>query len=253
MTVILNTGFVGGIIFFGMSVCAKAQDWLSSIFEWIFMNPALLLMKKMSVERDSSTDSFACLDLLQWHHKAIWTYLQSIFKISKIISGISGRFDLYAKLLTWNHKIPLKGYVQDKTTFTIEQLGKWNQDKTARGINATWLSSNKFQGKFQIIDKELREIRNTNEVVIKCLWISGVDIGKMFTLEQFPSLQDGEAVQAPTVIYFPPKLLILLAETVISAGAILALIKLVCESWKLIAPHLIEFWKWASSAMSSIL
>ena len=149
------------------------------------------------------------------------------------ISGISNR-SLYLKLLTWNHKIPLRGYKEDRTTFTIELLKDWGKNKSSRGWNATWISTNRFHGMFQIIDRDFSN-EEKEEVVIQCLWTTGESAGKTFLIK--PRIDLDVSGLILNAIYTPPRVFVVFIEITISAGAIAAFLKLTEGWWKIGRAH----------------
>lgn len=233
--------FVYNIIFLFFKITRKIQSALAKIFFFIMTKPALAFAKTINTDRElhakeNLTHPFATLDLLIWHHKILWSYLQWSFRIIAYISGIKHNYNLYEHLLTWNINIPIIGYEEDKTTFTIELLGKYNE-RGGRSWNATWLTENKICGNFKIISKTLNA--TGDEVILIALWLTGSERGKIFKISNFFPFGETLSEKAnhkPSNIYYPPKWLIGIMEILISASAILAFFELTKTGWQIIIP-----------------
>lgn len=253
MKYVLNIGFIGSAIFGGISICCIIQSILSTIFNIIFIKPVISLTK-IFLGKNGRKDKHATLDLLKWHHNAVWKYLKIFFKVYEVIRGINSRFDLYSLLITWNPKIPLKGYIADKITLRMETLGDWDEEGNARIFDAEWITTYKCHGSFRILDNELNKQNNSNDEVmlLKCLWTSGIDAGRTFLIGKLAILNTG-GTPKPNVIYFPPKIVVIIAEAVISAGTILAFFQLTRDSLMTLAPILIKSFQWISSVLKTAL
>jgi hypothetical protein len=193
-----------------------------------------------------------CLDLVKWRHRTLFRYLRRVFSLNKTLSGLNSRGSLFSFLLTWNDSIPLLGYVEHQATFSIEILGQaLNANSDKRGWDMLWLSTNKFYGRFKIIERELKNEAGGNEVFIICMWITGPEAGKSFLVARSQMLNRQQGATVPSVIYFPPKMLVFGAEIGLSAGAILAFLQLTKDGWSLLAPlwslmldFVTSFWEW---------
>lgn len=245
MLVDVHTSFFGSLIFFAMSVCAKIQEYVSTVFSLLFIKPLIFLSRIVGTKRPQDPKVFTCLDLLKLHHRFLYRCLLFLFWIEKLVSGISARYDLYDFLLSWNQAIPLRGFVDDRTTFTIETLGKYTDDGTARGVNLIWLSCHKYHGRFLIISKEVPDGDKKSQVQIQCAWISGEHAGQLFVITKLQNIfAKNSEVPLPSVVYLPPRIVVFSTEAAISAGAILAFFQLTKGGWEMVAPYLMAMQSW---------
>ena len=140
----IQSGFVGSFFYFGLKVSSLIQGAFAKLFWWIFLIPGLWLAKFLNAEklvpidqRRSTSPTFVVLDTLKVSHGLLWRYLKSVFQINALISGVANRYSLFESLLGWNPKVPIIGFVEDKTTFTIELLFKYSEDGKSRGCDFT--------------------------------------------------------------------------------------------------------------------
>ena len=131
--------------------------------------------------------------------------------------------------------IPIIGYEDDKTTFTIELLKGAPDERGARSCDFTWLTTHNIAGEFKITSKEI----SGDEVVLNAVWLNGNDRGKVFKItKNFPfgtRFSDG-AQNKPSSIYYPPKFIVLLMEIFVSGSAILAFVQFTKDGWSLLLP-----------------
>lgn len=247
----IQSGFFASIIYVFLRTTNLIQKYLGEMFWWLFVIPGLGLSKRMSAKEyipphrtEEDPKSFVVLDLLEWTHRVLWRYLSIAFKINSKIHGIVKDNDFYERLLAWNKKIPLLGYYDDKTTFTIELLSEYtNEEKTRRSCDFTWLLTHKYQGKFQIIHREIIKSNNDEEVAIKCVWTSGEEKGKIFLIQPFNFDRGKDNI--PSAIYYPPRIVIFFFELFISASAVLAFLQLTKDGFNILKNLIIEFYNWA--------
>lgn len=239
----IDTGIVGAIVFFFLRFCRLFQEIITSIFEFIFLKPALALVKLLNVEgkrplaEKKEIKNFIVLDTLILHHKILLNYLYSIFKINSFLNGVVAGPDIYLRLLTWNKQIPVVGFYADKMTVAIQLL--LQKVENGRTIDLIWLTSHKVYGFFKVISKETPE-KNKNEIILKCIWTSGPDAGTIFEVDKYFGLVLDPAKNKSklSAIYYPPRLVVLLFEAFVSASAILAFLELSKGGWSLIKPFL---------------
>jgi len=235
----IESRIVGTIIFFLLKLSRNIQGSFEKIFWFIFVRPALLVTRFINVKRKlpqkkerSNVETFVVLDTLIFHHRVALRYLTFMFKVNSIISGVVKKGNIYSKLLTWNSQIPIIGFKSDKTTFIIELLLK--KIERGRTVDFLLLTTHKVHGVFKIISRDLIK-PNRDEVVIKCVWISGKDKGKIFDVDRnfFWPTTKTEKVELSS-IYYPPQILVFLFEALISASAIIAFYQLTKDGWEVI-------------------
>lgn len=244
----IEVGILSSLAFFILKVLRLFQSGIARVFWWLTIVPALQIAKVIDADkelpegqrRNREGKPFVVLDCLKWHHKTLWSYLQSVFNINSALSGHQGRFgDLFEFLLSWNPKVPLIGFVEDKVTFTIELLFNFTPDGKNRGCNFVWLSTQKRFGTFQIVDRIADKGAGGN-VRLGCVWMSGKDAGKTFEMAKLPDLRDKPNVTLPTAVYFPPKIAVFFMELLFSAGAIIAFFQLTKEGWKVVGESITD-------------
>lgn len=245
----LQRGIVSSFINFFLTIGRLFQEGLSKTIWWIAVTPGLWLASFSSAKgvfKDETRENkaFACLDLLKPSHNALWKYLTIVFGLQSIAGGIVKRENYYKDLLTWNSQIPIHGYSEDRTTFTIEILGQpTDDDNSRRSWDVTWLTIHKFRGTFQIVSRKPITKHGRKEVGLECVWTSGKDEGKLFLIERtITSLQTPP--DEPSAIYSPPILVVLGAEVFLSAGAILAFIQLTKDGWPFLQDLLNSLERW---------
>lgn len=240
----IDSSIIGSLSFILMKICRRVQGCISTIFWTIFIKPVLFLAKvigsrkRRPVEAIEKPVIFITLDELKRGHRILLHYLKWLFKISKILNGVVPNIESYAKLLTWSRQIPVIAFRDETTSYTIEILQKKYPDGK-RGLDIIWISSYKAESNFRIVSKEIAD-QGQRCVVIKCLWISGKDQGKIFEIDKnFPFGSSSRVPEwAPTAIYYPPRLFVVLMEMIISAGAILAFLQLTQGGWVLLKSFL---------------
>ena len=249
LVVEIQSGFVGSFFYFGLKVSSLIQGAFAKLFWWIFLNPGLWLAKFLNAEksipqdqRRSSSPTFVVLDTLKTSHSLLWWYLRRVFQANTLISGVENRYSLFESLIGWNPKVPLIGFIEDKTTFTIELLFKFSEDGRSRGCDFTWLTTHNIHGTFQVLSKSIIEKNKSEEVVVKCIWTSGKDIGKIFEIRRHPALSENSDTVTPSSFYYPPKLLVFALEGLVSASAVLAFIELTKDGWKQLFSFLSGIW-----------
>ena len=243
MSVKVETTILGNIVFVFFRVAYTFQKYLSKLFFALFIWPALLLSKLFNTEKNlpdeekraAEDKSFVVLDTLFWHNDILVKYLNLAFKVNSFISGVKHRFSLFELVLNWNQQIPLIGFEEDKTTFTIETLhGK--EEHGRRACNFIWLTTHNISGKFKIVSKVISE--DKDEIKIKAIWLTGEDRGKAFDIgRSFPYKDSLKGLyDKPSSIYYPPKMIVFIIELFLSASAVLALFELTKNGWKWAIP-----------------
>ncbi len=228
----IQSGFFGYVSYFLLTVMCFVQEWTAKLFWFFFVKPALLVSRLIGGSRPATNPkTFVVLDCLKLSNKTLWNYLKTAFNINSWIGGVRSKYSLFDHLLAWNTQIPLIGYQLDKTTFTIELLFEEVDGGQARRCDLTWLSTHKRQGKFQILSKRILQNGSRQDVIIDCIWLSGPDVGKIFSVKKLPELGGNDSAD-PTSIYFPPGYILFLIEIVISATAILALVNLAKQGFE---------------------
>lgn len=248
---ITETSFLYKLVYRSFEACYYFQSFAATIFHFIFIQPALLIIRLISFlshsknqGRQRSTQSFAIIDSLIWYERYIWNYLCFMFKINSYISGVRHWFNLYEHLLTWNSKIPLIALEDNKAKFTFEILYRKNDDGS-RNINLVWLSTHKRSGEFKICERQTSS--STSHIEIKSVWISGNQRGKAFS-----ALHNNISSLPFDRVYHPPKWLISTTEIIISASAILALFQITKTLWDFLVPFQQEAFSFFAELISEI-
>jgi len=217
--------------------CAnKAQSWLSNIHYFTFISPALWLAKKSSVQGhlfntpDAPSPSVT-LDCLTLKHRLLWKYLKIQFRINSMASGLRSKYKAYQLLLRWNPNVPIIALKEDRVNFSV-QLLFGRTESGGRNVDFCWLSSTKKSGTFQIVEKNSSEANNQQSIDLKCVWLSGDNVGKIFTIKRNLAFKDLSKDDGFDSIYYPPRWLIIALELTASATAILTLLRLTKEIWQ---------------------
>lgn len=242
----LQLSTIGNCIFSLFKFGYFIQESVAKIFFKSFISPLLFIgklldeEKKFPIEERSKNDNYILLDFERITHYRFYKLLRFLLSISKRLGGTLHSFDLYEHILNWNQNVPLIGFEESKTTYTIETLfKKKNQVSKNRSVDITWLTNHKKCGVFKIISKEVIN----NEVIVGAVWINGKNKGQFFNFTPYgPKSSDLESyIATPSVIYHPPKFFIYVIEFLASASAILAFIQLTREGFKIFLAIINEY------------
>lgn len=233
----IDSSIIGTLTFSLMRACRQFQDFISDFFWFVSIKPVLFFARLVGRQRIDSNGTgekkavVITLDDFKHGHRILLSLLRRLFNISSHLNGVIPERVAYSKLLSWSKEIPIIAFQKQKTSLVFEIL----QDKNPNGsrkLDLMWVSTHEVEGSFRIISKETRSDQQ-NEIIIKCLWISGNEQGKIFEIDRnFPIGSYIRREHVPiTAIYYPPRFLIVLMEAFISAGIILVFIQITHEGW----------------------
>jgi hypothetical protein len=222
----IKIGFIDSVLFLVMNFSRFLQEILTYILFGIFVKPVFLFSKILDFDGSKIT-----LDCLKVGPRIVWIYLKFVFKILAKVNGFVRKRFMYERLVAWNSKIPLLGYLQGDISYQVDILLDHSLNGRGRVFESSCFSVNKPNGQFIILYKEFDTESKDKQIYITCVWVSGNDAGKVFTIKKFPDLSGDREVPYPSAIYYPPSFVIVLFEVIISLGAILTVIQVAKSFW----------------------
>ncbi len=219
----ISKGLLGTFLFALIWILQKVQSTAGSVFWFFFISPALWFFRK---PKDSDRPFSYIVDSSKWSHRVIWWLLKLAFAINGKLNGLVRANQSYSRIVSWNEKVPLYGYIESKGLGSLEWLGKKYEDGT-RGVDFMFLSRPKPTGYVNIIRKYLPQ--GHKKILIDLAWTTGDEAGQTFTIgTSIGSLKElrneTEDKYKPEYFYVPPKWLALSIEVCLSIGAIFAFV-----------------------------
>lgn len=240
----IEAGVIGAFIFLVLRTCRWIQRFIADMFWLLFVKPVLLLTKLVGIKKNISVQNeislFVTLDTRLPVHRILLKYLEILFQMNTMLSGVVSDRVVYSRLLSWNSQIPIIGFKSDKTTFVIELLLE-KEFQGNRTVDLMFLTSHQEKGVFKIISREFSSGKN-EEVIIRCLWITGSDKGKAFEISRyFPKdLMILHKEKPLSAVYYPPQFVIFIFKVFISASAVIAFLELTKDIWKIIGAAMFQ-------------
>lgn len=175
-----------------------------------------------------------------WTQFIVGKIVTGVLKVNQWLSGLRSPHEFYQMLLTWNPVIPLIALKlkkpDPKKTFIFYWLGKESTEH--KGLydleNEIMLGTTEIAGAFRILKKA--SDKEEKNIQVLCAWVAGENAGDEFTVKQYP-FEKG----TPDQIYFPPKVVIIAFDIILSLSAASIVIWVVSELWgDILKPYILK-------------
>lgn len=207
------------------------QSKISGFFYFIFIIPTLKFTKfvtdfqipeeKKEKQKELLVNTIV-IDTLIPYHGHLLRYLETLFKINSMLSGLASNRDAYSRLVVYKQEMPIMGFKSIKTAWCFQLLFK--EVPGGRQIDLSYIENHKYHGDFKIISRDVDELKK--KVLIKCLWLTGEDTGSVFTINKLFPFTDKGYDKTVSAIYCFPNIFIVLFEIICLAGAVYGFLQL---------------------------